>query len=378
MRCTGISTQERLAAQAYNTRERLAAQAYNTQEREAAQDWSVAQTESLWNREDTLRNEANQREDTALTRTVADAKNAGLSPLAVLGSGTAGNVANVNSGVVSPSSSASIAPAHSAGSIAPSTANPATWSAAPMDLSSFIGAMSSQKNIDEITRHNKEAEAIEREKIQSAETIENDKLLVQSDLMMEQLKQEDDHFMLNYYQSASQYSAQLAQNKEFHLDQMKREDRKQAWIEIDSQNNQNIDMTKDFCKSLDMRYYIYPVTDEAQYNRDMNDLKNLIMKGNRGVLNYDERNPDFFRQSESESTTQSQSNSASASGSPVPQYLGNNSASASKSNLQSDSISVTQSDRLIKEKISSMYGGVIGVPVLVKSLGDYYKYYKGK
>lgn len=362
-------------SQRYQTQERFSAQEYNTAEREAAQAWQAAQTEKLWNREDVLRNEANEREDTALARAVADAKTAGLSPLAVLSSGGAGTVASTSTG-----SAPMPSPAHSQGMSAPSTAQPASWTAqAPhMDLSSWIGAMTSQKNLDEISRHNKEQEAIEREKIASSEKIENDKLVSQSTQFQAQLAQTDDHFMKTYLQNASQFADQLAQNKEFHLDEMDYKQRQQAWVEIQQQNDQNITMAVDFAHSLGMKYYYYPESDPLKYEKAMKQLKSDIISGNRNVINDVEMYPDKYLQSTSVSSSTSQANSVSASGVPAETYTSNVSASATKSNSQGDAFSDTQSDRVIAEKIARKYGAVLAIPVRVRDMSDWTSNYKGK
>lgn len=352
-------------------------------------------TQALWNREDALRAEQQMREDTSYQRSVADAVAAGLSPLAVANlDGSAGNVLTS-----SPTDSASMS--------APSTAQPSSYTAIAstmnMDMSSLIGAVMSQKNLDEASRHNKEQESIEREKLTSAESIKDKELTEQARQFDTTIDEQHSQFMLNYEQRASQFASTLSQQKDFHVDEMTNKDKERAFTAMSEQNKLNVSMGVDFAKSLGMKYYVYPVSDIDQYNKDMSDLKSKIIGGNRDTINDISKNPDKYLQSkgESEGITDMTSIQGGAS-------FGRNKSDAASGTSDADGIagkvfdSVTRglnlsadggytksegttksnswsrSDRALAEQISNNYGGVLAIPVYVRDYDDWHKNYKGK
>ena len=102
-----------------------------------------------------------------------------------------------------------------------------------------------------------------------------------------------------------------------------------------------------------------------------------MISGNRKVTNDIEANPEKYLSTDSSSHSEAQNNSASAAGSPL-HYLGNDtgvSASAQKGSSQSDSYSVSKSDRALSEEIAKQYGSVIEIPVRVYDWNDYEKHY---
>lgn len=353
-------------------------------------------TQSLWNREDALRAEQHMREDTSYQRSVADAVAAGLSPLAV-------QQLNPSSGNILASNGSSGSPVSSA----PSVGMPAGYTPEAaymnMDMSSLIGALMSQKNLDEASRHNREQESIEREKLVSAETIKDKELSEQARQFDTSIDEQHSQFMLNYEQRASQYASTLAQQKEFHTDEMTNKDKERAFTAMSEQNKLNVSMGVDFAKSLGMKYYVYPVSDIDQYNKDMSDLKSKIIGGNRDTINDIAKNPDKYLQSkgESEGITDMTSIQGGAS-------FGRNKADAASGTSDADGIagkvfdSVTRglnlsanggytksdgstksdtwsrSDRALAEQISNNYGGVLAIPVYVRDYDDWHKNYKGK
>lgn len=327
-----------------------------------------------WAREDAIRNELYGREDTSYQRSVADAKAAGLSPLAVNQLSAAGNP------VVSGSSGTSSfnPPVH--------TQSPASYmyQSPAQDIATLVGAITSQQNIDELRRHNMATE------IQSARELEfqtnktNAELLQQSQQFNQRLEfdksqaeAQTNQFMLSYEQNASQFTARLAQDNQFHLDDLKGKALDRALDDMHSINQQNIDSGRDFAKSLNMKYVLKYYTNDNDYNRAMSDLKNIMIKGNRDVTNDIEANPDKYLSVDSSSHSESQNSGASAAGSPL-HYLGNDSgvsASAQKGTSQSDSYTTQKSNTALSEQIAKKYGSVLEIPVRVYNWNDYEKHY---
>ena len=325
-----------------------------------------------WQREDELLAAQRAREDTSYQRSVADARAAGLSPLAVSQLDAAGIPVNQSSGISSAGSAAS-------------TVNPSSYMAnAPqMDISGIAAAYFSQKNIDEISRHNKatEAQAANELDFQSRKT--NEELLQQSKQFNQRLEfdksqseAQTKQFMLTYQQNASQFTARLAQDRQFHLDDLKGKALDRALEDMHSVNKQNYDSAVDFAKSLNMPYVVKYYTSDEKYNNAMSDLKNVMIKGNRKVTNDIDINPDKYLSTDSASHSESQNNGVSASGSPL-HYLGNDTgvgASAQKGTSQSDSFSVSKSDRALQQEIQKLYGSVLEIPVRVYDWNDYEKH----
>lgn len=128
--------------------------------------WALDRRNELWQREDNLTRDAwaredkllaNQhaREDTSYQRSVQDAMNAGLSPLAVSQLDAAGVPVQASNMSDSDVGSAQ------AGSAA-SSVTPASYLAGynHFDLSQVVGSFFSQKNLDELRRHNKQTESL--------------------------------------------------------------------------------------------------------------------------------------------------------------------------------------------------------------------------
>lgn len=331
--------------------------AFNREERIAAQEYNTAMIEKTWAREDALRNEANQREDTALTRAVSDAKNAGLSPLAVTQSGGAGTVANVSTaqGSASPMASGTVIPN------APVMPN--------LDLSSFVGAISSQRNLDEIARHNKATEKQARDELASSELRFNTEITAQSEQFQKRLEQEDNHFFIQLFKSTEQFSDELAQRELFHYDELSEREKQRAFDSYQSENKQLIDSAIQFARDSGVNYVFSPCTSMKEYLKQCNELKSVMVSGNRKLLNDDFKDPEKYKQSENVSSTTSETDGVSAGN----KLLGN--ASAQKSTTEANAFGSTQSDRIIKEKISQMYGGVVQVPILVRSYAEFEKDY---
>lgn len=330
---------------------------FNREERIAAQEYNTAMLEKTWAREDALRNAANEREDTALTRQVADAKNAGLSPLSVVSSGGAGTVANVATSQASSSPMAS-------GTVIPNV--PVT---ANIDMSSFVAAMSSQKQLDEIARHNKATEKQARDELASQELRFNTEILAQTEQFHAKLQQDNDQFYASLYQSASQFSDELAQRELFHYDELSEREKERAFDNFQNENKQLVDTAIQFAKDSGVNYVFVPCTTMKDYLKSCNTLKGTMVSGNRYLLNDDERNPDKYIQSENISSTTSKTDGVSAGN----KLLGN--ASVQNSTTDANSAGSTQSDRMIKQKISQMYGGVLEVPILVRSYAEFNKDY---
>lgn len=334
--------------------------------------------EAQWNREDAIRNELYGREDTSYQRSVADAVAAGLSPLAVQQLSSAGNpVVSAGSGTY-----AGAPPVH--------TQAPASYmyQSPAQDIAALVGAIASTKNIDELSRHNTEQEKIEREKIQSAETVENNRLVEQSrefDAELAQQKalaessaeQSHSEFLLNYEQRASQFSAQLSQQQIFHFDDMANKEKDRAFQALENDNKNNIQMGIDFAKSLNMKYYYYPVSDIEEYNKKISDLKREIVNGNRQTLNDMKSDPDKYLQSTTVSSSVGSGQSAGVTAGNLVQN-GTIAADVGQSSTTSSSFTDTQSDRAILEKISQKYNGVLAIPVYVRNYNDWNKNYKGK
>lgn len=327
-----------------------------------------------WNREDAIRNELYGREDTSYQRSVADAKAAGLSPLAVNQLSAAGNP------VVSGSSGTSSfnPPVH--------TQSPASYmyQSPAQDIATLVGAITSQQNIDELRRHNMATESQSARELEFQTNKTNAELLQQSQQFNQRLEfdksqaeAQTNQFMLSYEQNASQFTARLAQDNQFHLDDLKGKALDRALNDMHSVNQQNIDSGRDFAKSLNMKYVLKYYTNDNDYNRAMSDLKNIMIKGNRDVTNDIEANPDKYLSVDSSSHSESQNSGASAAGSPL-HYLGNDSgvsASAQKGTSQSDSYTVQKSNSALSEQIAKKYGSVLEIPVRVYNWNDYEKHY---
>ena len=381
-------------ANMFSHNERLEAQAYNTQERLAAQAYNDALLEKTWSREDALRNEANEREDNALTRAVADAKNAGLSPLAAIQNGGASTVANVSTaqgassvGATSHGASATVIP-----EVAPQ-----------VDLSSFIASRASQASLDEQARHNKATEQQAKDELAANIKINNDKLSIQSQEFQQKMSQEneqfyanlnqqDTHFWKQYFQSASQFSAELSLRKSIHYDELKEKDKQRQFDSWMNQNQQLIDCAKDMAKAIGIKVVYKPYTDIDKFNSAIDVLQNDLIKGNRNTLN----SADMFAEKYmiSESMASGQTDSASAQGGigagksnnwfqSVPNDKSGAGGSlngkfdfgASKTHGQNDSYSYSRSEKVVAEKIQQQYGGVIEVPILVRSYRDFQREY---
>lgn len=367
-----------------------------------------------WNREDAIRNELYGREDTSYMRSVADAKAAGLSPLAVNQLSAAGNPV-VSSG----SGTSSFAPpVH--------TQTPASYmfQSPAQDISTLIGAVASQKNIDELHRHNVATETQAQRELEFQTQKTNAELLQQASqfdenmkFQREQAETQSSQFMLTYEQNASQFTARLAQDIQFHLDDLRGRALDRALNDMHSINQQNIDSGRDFAKSLNMKYVLKYYTNDDDYNRAMSDLKNIMIRGNRDVTNDIEANPDKYLSVDSSSHSESENNGVSASlggsannshsqdtggrqettsstqrdkrGSLTDTFTQtaknvfsdtvgkalNASASAQKGSSQSDSYTLSKSDRALAEEVAKKYGSVIEIPVRVYDWKDYEKHY---
>lgn len=325
-------------------------------------------------REDALRAEEYARADTSYQRSAADARAAGLSPLSVSQLNSAGTpITSSYSGT-----SSSTPPV--------ATGMPASYMAQSpaQDIATLVGAVVSQKNIDEIARHNKatEEQAAKELDFQSRKT--NEELLQQSNQFNQRLEfdksqadAQTNQFMMTYQQNASQFTARLAQDKQFHLDDLRGKSLDRALEDMHSVNKQNYDSAVDFAKSLGMPYVTKFYTSDEKYNNAMSDLKNIMIKGNRKVTNDIDINPDKYWSTDSSSHSESQANGVSASGSPL-HYLGNDTgaaASAQKSTSQSDSYSLSKSDRALQQEIQKLYGSVLEIPIRVYDWDDYEKHY---
>lgn len=388
--------------------------AHFLQNREAT--WSREDTlrEQQWNREDAIRNELYGREDTSYQRSVADAKAAGLSPLSVNQLSAAGNPV-VSSG----SGTSSFAPPVS-------TQMPASYMAQSpaQDIATLVGAVASQKNIDELRRHNMATETQAQRELDFQTQKTNKELLQQSAQFDEQMKfqreqaeTQSSQFMLTYEQNASQFTARLAQDNQFHLDDLKGKALDRALLDMRSINQQNIDSAKAFANSLGMKYVFKYCTSDDMYNTSMSKLKNIMISGNRNVTNDIEANPEKYLSTDSSTHSESENNGVSASlggsannshsqdtggtqettsstqrdkrGSLTDTFTQtaknifsdtvgkalNASASAQKGSSQSDSYSISKSDRALAEEISKQYGSVLEIPIRVYDWNDYEKNY---
>lgn len=345
-------------------------------------EWQEAMVEKTWAREDALRNEANEREDTALTRAVADAKNAGLSPLAVVNSGGAGTASNPSTASVSGE--------------APIPAQ--SYTVQPMDFSEILGSFASQANLDEMARHNKATESQAQDELKARIEQANAELQLQASQFAQTMEQTDSHFMLQYEQSASQFSAQLSQQQVFHYDDLNDRDKQRAFDSFQSQNMQTVDLALEFSRSTGVRTVFKPYTSYTEYSSAMDKLQGVMISGNRAVLNMVGEDPDAFLSSETLSNGQSTSNGVSvglgtsnSGSSSVPAGTGNAkkgllgkvssafgfnaNGSASQSQSTNDLYSYTKSDEYLREKIQQKYGGVLEVPILVRSYGDFNRDY---
>lgn len=352
-----------------------------------------------WNREDAIRNELYGREDTSYQRSVADAKAAGLSPLAVSQLSAAGNP------VVSGSSGTSsfTPPVH--------TQAPASYmyQSPAQDIATLVGAVASQKNIDELHRHNVATETQAQRELEFQTQKTNQELLQQASQFNEQMKfqreqaeTQSSQFMMTYEQNASQFTARIAQDNQFHLDDLRGKALDRALNDMHSINQQNIDSGRDFAKSLNMKYVLKYYTNDDDYNRAMSNLKNVMIKGNRKVTNDIEANPDKYLSVDSASHSESENNGISAGaggsnassdvmstvdksgtfGKTVIDKVSNTlsrglnvNASAQKGSSQSDSYTLSKSDRALAEEISKEYGSVLEIPVRVYDWNDYEKHY---
>lgn len=371
--------------------------AHFLQNREAT--WSREDTlrEQQWNREDAIRNELYGREDTSYQRSVADAKAAGLSPLSVNQLSAAGNPV-ISSG----SGTSSFAPPVS-------TQMPASYMAQSpaQDIATLIGAIVSQKNIDELRRHNMATEEQSQRELDFQTRKTNAELLQQASQFdarlnfdKSQADAQTNQFMLTYQQNASQFAARLAQDTQFHLDDLKGKALDRALDDMHSVNKQNYDSAVDFAKSLDMPYVLKYYTNDDDYNKAMSDLKSVMIKGNRKVTNDILSNPEKYLSVDSASHSESQNNgvSAGAGGNnassntmstldkgsaktvvdKVSDTLSrgfNVNASAQKGFSQSDSYSLSKSDRALQQEIQKLYGSVLEIPMRVYDWKDYEKRY---
>lgn len=350
--------------------------------------------EATWNREDAIRNELYGREDTSYQRSVADAKAAGLSPLSVNQLSAAGG---------NPITSSGTPPVH--------TQAPASYmyQSPAQDISTLIGAVVSQKNVDELHRHNLATEEQSKRELDFQTRKTNEELLQQSNQFNEQMKfqreqaeTQSSQFMLTYEQNASQFTARLAQDNQFHLDDLRGKALDRALNDMHSINQQNIDSGRDFAKSLNMKYVLKYYTNDDDYNKAMSGLKNIMISGNRKVTNDIEANPEKYLSSDSASHSESENNAVSAGaggnkassdststvdksgtyGKTVVDKVSNAlsrglnvNASAQKGTSEADSYSVSKSDRALAEEISKLYGSVLEIPVRVYDWNDYEKHY---
>lgn len=389
-----------LAASMYTT-DRNITQANRTLDKQSqwrAEDYDhfLENRNATWNREDAIRNELYGREDTSYQRSVADAKAAGLSPLAV-----------------NQLSAAGTNPITSSGTPPVSTQMPASYMAQSpaQDIATLVGAVVSQKNIDEIRRHNMATEEQSQRELDFQTRKTNAELLQQSSQFNEQMKfqreqaeTQSSQFMLTYEQNASQFTARLAQDNQFHLDDLKGKALDRALTDMHSINQQNIDSGKDFAKSLGMKYVLKYYTNDKDYNKAMSGLKNIMISGNRNVTNDIEANPDKYLSVDSSSHSESENNGVSAGlgtnnaesnsdsmstvdkgkkktvvdkvTNAISKATGVNvNASAQKGSSSSDSYTLSKSDRALAEEISKLYGSVLEIPVRVYDWNDYEKNY---
>lgn len=383
-------TNDANAEQAYQTR-RLQREQY-------AQDYEhfLENRAATWDREDAIRSELYGREDTSYQRSIADAKAAGLSPLAVNQLSPAGG---------NPITFSGTPPVH--------TQAPATYmyQSPAQDIATLVGAIASQKNIDEIKRHNMATETQAQRELEFQTQKTNQELLQQSSqfdenmkFLREQADTQSSQFMLSYEQNASQFTARLAQDNQFHLDDLRGKALDRALNDMHSINQQNIDSGRDFAKSLGMKYVLKYYTNDNDYNRAMSSLKNLMIDGNRDVTNDIEKNPEKYLSVDSASHSDSQTDSISAgfgnnaakSNSSSNSTVDNGAkksvidrvtnavsdavgvsanASATQGVSQSDSYTMSKSDRALAEEIAKKYGSVLEIPVRVYDWNDYEKHY---
>lgn len=235
--------------------------AFNASEAQKVRDWTDKNNQILFN-----------REDTANSRAVVDAVNAGLSPLAVVGSGGA------QASMLNTSAQASAA----------SVPTPASYRATPsvmnMDMSSLIGAVIDNNKLRFEKDKYKSDHALAVLELEQKKEISDKQLLQQGTQFKQMYEQSEDHYLKDYAQRAEQFSAQTTQQANFHYDDLKEKEKQRAFEDIQASNKMYAELARDMAQSAGIPVVYYPVTSVEDYNRGIDRVSNYLVSGNGNVI----------------------------------------------------------------------------------------------
>lgn len=256
--------------------------------------------QDLWNREDQIYADQKAREDTAYQRSVADARAAGLSPLAVSQLDSAGQFV---AGTAGPSASGT----------GVGTQSPLSYRANEIvDSSSLLGSLLSQKNLDELIRHNKKTEEQEDNK-QAQETEQFNAQLWETsrqfDALREEHKGDMDQNMSQHLDNMQHLAESLAKQDDWNTAQLNQRNAEMRVNRAIENNRLAYDEYSQFCKTtgIQIRTERFYVSDDMKkeerdevmmkYNQALNTFKSKYDAEINTYLHDFAENPDAFYES---------------------------------------------------------------------------------
>ena len=256
--------------------------------------------QDLWNREDQIYADQKAREDTAYQRSVADAKAAGLSPLAVSQLDSAGQFV---AGTAGPSASGT----------GVGTQSPLSYRANEIvDSSTLLGSLLSQKNLDELIRHNKKTEEQEDNK-QAQETEQFNMQLWETSRQFDELREEHGKDMeqnqMQHLDSMQHLAESLAKQDDWNTAQLNQRNAEMRVNRAIENNRLAYDEYSQFCKTsgLQIRTEKFYISDDMsrderdevmmKYNQALNTFKAKYDSELNTYLHDFAENPDAFYES---------------------------------------------------------------------------------
>lgn len=289
----------------------------------------------MWEREDALRAEQFEREDTSYQRSVADARAAGLSPLAVNQLDSAGTPITASMAsqpdVMSPSSYMSNSNA-SAGQL----------------TSAYFSAL----NLDELKRHNKAMETNADKKLDNDFYVNNTRLSLQSEEISknyEIAKEKNNIEEQKRLDAIDSLTQTLAHQELLHASEMSFKNKQQAYTETYNRSQQTYNVYKDFCKDLGVSLGVEYCDSLEEYNTKFKKFQADLISANRKYLNWARSNPDDTSDSVSDSVSGASADSYGLNASKFGAGVGGNMSNSVSSGFNSARNQSTKSRKVLQQ-----------------------------